>query len=115
MAEENLKVVTPKKKKFNTYSGEFNPAPENLLNRNFVSVAPNEKWLMDITEIRIPAGKVYLSALVDCYDGLITTCSLGTSPNAELVNSMLKTAISTLAPKEKPIIHSDRGAHYRCA
>lgn len=113
MAEANLKVIIHRKKRFNAYSGEISPAPENLLNRDFASKAPNEKWLTDITEIRIPAGKVYLSALVDCYDGLITSWSIGTSPNATLVNSMLKTAISTLNSKEKPMIHSDRGTHYR--
>lgn len=61
----------------------------------------------------IPAGKVYLSPIMDCFDSLITSWSIGTSPNAELVNSMLTNAIATLKNEEKPIIHSDRGAHYR--
>ena len=34
-------------------------------------------------------------------------------PNAELVNSMLDEYHKTLKNGEKPIIHSDRGAHYR--
>nr|WP_232244135.1 IS3 family transposase [Oligella ureolytica] len=113
MAEENLKVTFSRRKGFNAYCGEFNPAPENLLKRNFKSKAPNEKWLTDITEIRIPAGKVYLSPIVDCFDGLIASWSIGTSPNAKLVNTMLTSAISTLKDEQKPIIHSDRGAHYR--
>ena len=39
--------------------------------------------------------------------------TIGTSPNAELTNTMLRKAIATLSPDEKPIIHSDRGCHYR--
>lgn len=39
--------------------------------------------------------------------------SIGTSPDAALVNSMMDKAIDTLKPGETPIIHSDRGAHYR--
>ncbi len=76
--------------------------------------APNQKWLTDITEFQIPAGKVYLSPIIDCFDGLVVSWSLGTSPDAELVNTMLDTAIETVADgPDRPIVHSDRGAHYR--
>ncbi len=69
--------------------------------------------MTDITEFRIPAGKVYLSPIIDCFDGIVVSWSISTQPNAELVNSMLDQALSSLAPNEKPIVHSDRGAHYR--
>ena len=39
--------------------------------------------------------------------------TIGTSPNAELANTMLKNTIATLKPNEKPIIHFGRGCHYR--
>ena len=39
--------------------------------------------------------------------------TIGTSPNAELANRMLRDACSTLGDGEHPIIHSDRGCHYR--
>ena len=71
------------------------------------------KWLTDITEFRIPAGKVYLSPIVDCFDGLLPSWTMSTSPNAELVNSMLDHATKTLKQGKCPIIHSDRGGHYR--
>lgn len=83
------------------------------MNRNFKAKKPNEKWLTDITEFKIPAGKIYLSPLVDCYDGAIVSWTIGTKPDAELVNNMLDTGIATLQGQERPIIHSDRGAHYR--
>ena len=69
--------------------------------------------MTDITEFAIPAGKVYLSPIVDCFDGLLVTWEIGISPDAALVNTMLDDAINQLSSKEKPIIHSDRGVHYR--
>jgi putative transposase len=48
------------------------------------AAAPNEKWLTDITEFQIPAGKVYLSPIIDCFDGLVISWSIGAHPDAEL-------------------------------
>lgn len=56
---------------------------------------------------------MYLSPVIDCFDGLPVTWTIGTSPNATLVNNMLDQAIATLKKGEKPIVHSDRGCHYR--
>ena len=38
---------------------------------------------------------------------------MGTSPDADLVNSMLDQATKTLKDEEHPILHSDRGTQYR--
>ena len=85
----------------------------NKLKGDFTATKPNAKWLTDITEFAIPSGKVYLSPIVDCFDGLLVTWNISTSPDAKLVNKMLDNAISKLQPGDKPIIHSDRGVHYR--
>ncbi len=113
MKEERLVVIITSKKKFNSYLGEISPAVSNLLERNFNAERPNEKMLTDITEFSIPAGKVYLSPLIDCFDGMVSSWTLSTSPNADLVNSMLSNYVETLTTDETPIIHSDRGSHYR--
>ncbi len=113
MIEENLIVTFSKRKKYSSYAGEISTAQPNLLNRNFKATRPNEKWLTDITEFKIPAGKVYLSPIVDCYDGDIISWTIGTKPDAALVNTMLDVGLATLQNQERPIVHSDRGAHYR--
>lgn len=113
MREEHLRVRRKSNKTYTSYVGEVTPAPENIVARNFCADNPNEKWLTDITEFAIPAGKVYLSPIVDCFDGMAVSWTIGTSPNAEMANSMLRNAISTLDEDEKPLIHSDRGGHYR--
>ena len=71
MFEEGLQVPVKSHKKYSSYQGEITPSVENLLNRDFHADAPNKKWLTDITELSISAGKVYISALVDCFDGMI--------------------------------------------
>lgn len=113
MGQEQLVVIGKRKRKYSSYQGEVTPAVPNIIARDFHAAAPNVKWLTDLTEFHIPAGKIYLSPIVDCFDGLLISWSIGTSPNAELVNSMLDAAILTLNTEEHPIIHSDRGAHYR--
>ena len=113
MKQCDLVVKRTHRRKYNSYKGEISPAVPNLLKRNFHSDKPNEKWITDITEFSIKAGKVYLSPVIDCLDGMPVSWTIGTSPNAELANDMIKEAISTLKPNEKPIIHSDRGCHYR--
>lgn len=97
MKQENLVVSKPKRRRYGSYLGEISPAPENLINRDFRATAPNEKWLTDITEFQIPAGKVYLSPIIDCFDGLVISWSIGAHPDAELVNTMLDAAIETVA------------------
>ncbi len=112
MSEEKL-IARSTDKKYSSYRGELSIAPENVVNRDFTADRPNEKWLTDITEFGIPAGKVYLSPVIDCYDGMPVAWSIGTSPSFALVSNMLKGALGTLHYGEKPIIHSDRGWHYR--
>ena len=114
MSEASLVAHSSRKRrKYNSYSGEISPAFENVINRNFRASSPNEKWLTDISEFHIPAGKVYLSPIVDCFEGLIVSWRLGTRPTGDLVNNMLDSAVSKLAKNERPIVHSDRGVHYR--
>jgi transposase InsO family protein len=114
MHQEGLAAATTRRRRYGSYRGEIGPAPENLIDRDFRAAAPNRKWLTDITEFHIPAGKVYLSPVIDCFDGLVVSWSIGTRPDAELVNTMLDAAIATVANSgERPVVHSDRGAHYR--
>jgi putative transposase len=114
MKQECLVVTANRRRRYGSYLGEISPAPENLINRNFHAATPNEKWLTDITEFQIPAGKVYLSPVIDCFDGLVVSWTIGTRPDAVLVNTMLDAAIKRVASSpDRPVVHSDRGGHYR--
>lgn len=51
--------------------------------------------------------------IIDCFDDTVVSWSIGTTPSAELVSTKLDEVIATLAPGERPLLHSDRGGHYR--
>ena len=113
MRENGLVVKCRKAKKYCSYKGEISPEVPNVIQRNFKADKPNQKWLTDVTEFSIPAVKVYLSPIIDCYDGMPVTWNISDRPDAQLVITMLDRAISTLPSGSHPIIHSDRGCHYR--
>lgn len=114
MKHEALAVPKPRRRRYSSYLGEISPAPENIINRDFQASAPNEKWLTDITEFHIRAGKVYLSPIIDCFDGMVISWAIGTKPDAGLPNTMLDAALETISDSDmRPIIHIDWGGHYR--
>lgn len=51
--------------------------------------------------------------MIDCHDGKIVAYTAGFHPNAELANRMLAEAAETLPDNARPVVHSDRGCHYR--
>lgn len=107
-----------KKRRHSSYEGEASEAPPNLLRdeegkRRFGADRPNELWIADVAEFRIPAGKVCLPPVVGCFDGMPSSCSISTSPDAEMANSSLVDARGRLDEGDRPTVHSDRGGHYR--
>ncbi len=114
MAEEGLVARCIRKRmRYSSYGGEITEAPPNILAREFRAPAPNMRWVTDITEMRAADGKVYLSPVIDLFDGMIVAWGVSRSPNALLANTMLERAISTLPEGARPIVHTDRGVHYR--
>ena len=116
MREEGLEVVYNRKRRrgYSSYVGEVSKAPANLVGRRFRAPAPNRLWLTDITEFRLPTGeKVYLSPVIDCFDGMPVAWSVGLHPDARLANSSLLKACATRPEGARTLIHSDRGGHYR--
>ena len=113
-------VYLRRRRRWSSYAGELDEAPANLPLRgdgthDFSAGAPNEKWVTDITEFRLPDDprRVYLSPVVDLFDGKPVAWSVGLRPDARLANSSLEAACETLGPGERPFCHSDRGCHYR--
>ena len=88
-------------------TGTIPPAPSRMNAATVQNKCRHRTALLDHKH------KVYLSPVVDCCDGMPVAWTIGTSPNAELANRMLRDACSTLGDGEHPIIHSDRGCHYR--
>ena len=107
MKEEGLIVKTRKTKKYTSYQGEIRPAAGREVEGNFHSNNPGELLLSDISELAIPAGKVYLSPAADCFDGLLVARQISEYPNADLVKGMQDDVTAALDVTGKPIIHTD--------
>ena len=103
-----------KKRRYGSYEGEVSEAPPNLLRdeegkRRFGADRPNELRITDVTGFRIPAGKVCLSPIVGCLDGMPLSWSASASPDAEMANSSLTDACGWLNEGDRPTVRSDRG------
>jgi len=104
-------VIRKKKKKYTSSTPET--MAENKLNRDFYAAAPNEKWVTDVTEFKIPGDtkKLYLSAILDLYDRYPVGYVISTRNDNRLVFKTFDKAIAA-NPGAKPLFHSDRGFQY---
>lgn len=104
-------VIRRKKKKYAVSSPET--TAENILKRDFLASAPNEKWATDVTEFKIPGTdkKLYLSAILDLYDRSPISYVISRKNNNKLVFDTYDKAINS-NPDARPIFHSDRGFQY---
>jgi putative transposase len=104
-------LVRPKK--YRSFKGEVGQAAPNELNRQFEATAPSKKWTTDVTEFNVGGKKLYLSPVLDLYNGEIVAFEMTRRPEFKLVTAMLTKAFSRLGPTDKPMLHSDQGWQYR--
>ncbi len=86
---------------------------ENLIKRDFKAEKPLQKLLSDITEIQCYDGKLYLSAVLDCYNGEILSIAMDSNMKKELCIRTVKELEMQYGKKlNGSIFHSDRGSQY---
>jgi len=85
-------------------------APD-LLQRQFTAKRMNQKWTPDVTEFNAAGEKLYLSPVMDLYNGEIVAFETARRPIFKLVQNMLTKAI--IDDGEKPILHSHQGGHHQ--
>ena len=103
-------LVRPKK--YRAYRGQQADVP-NLLARQFQAERPNQKWVTDVTEFNVQGHKLYLSPVMDLYNGEIVAYEMQQRPHFTLVGSMLRKALAKLSGQDKPLLHSDQGWPYQ--
>ncbi|MGF6401594.1 transposase InsO family protein [Pseudomonas frederiksbergensis] len=106
MAQLQLKSLV-REKKYRAYKGEVGQAAPDLLKREFEALQPNQKWVTDVTEFKVGGQKLYLSPILDLYNGEIISYDITRRPLFDMVGKMLKGAFERLQPHENPILHSD--------
>ncbi len=85
---------------------------DDLLERNFSAEKPCEKCVTDITEIPAKDGKLYVSAIFDCYDALVLEIAMADNMRAELCVQTVENAYKGYPDMCGAVLHSDRGSQY---
>lgn len=112
MNEMGLKGVR-RRRSYKSYRGTVGRVADNVIARDFAASRPLEKITTDITQINIGEKKLYMSALLDMYNGEISSYTLSKHPDLELVTSMMKNFLRGGEITRPIILHSDQGWHYQ--
>lgn len=99
-------------KKYRSYRGQLGKTAPNILARGFSAPAPNQKWVTDVTEFRVGGEKLYLSPILDLYNGEIVAFETSTRPLFTMIESTLQKAFNRIG-RCGLILHSDQGWQYR--
>ena len=113
MKELGLSVKMKRRFKINTTDSNHHlPIAPNILNRDFYSSSPNNKYVGDITYIPTNEGWLYLATVIDLYSRKIVGWSMDEHMKTSLVNDALTMAIMKRKPLRGLIWHTDRGSQY---
>ena len=86
---------------------------ENLIKRDFKAEKPLRKLLSDITEIQCCDGKLYVSAVLDCYNGEILSAAMDNNMKKELcIRTVTELGLQYVKKIRGAVFHSDRGSQY---
>jgi len=102
-----------RRKKYKSYKGQQGKIASNLLNRNFKASRPYKKLVTDVTEFAVDGAKLYLSPIMDLYNGEIISYNLSERPDFAQIMDMLHKAFVRIPEKARPILHSDQGWQYQ--
>ena len=103
------------KEKYHSYKGTVGKIAENIINRDFSTERPLEKWTTDVSQFTLPWGKCYFSPILDMNSNEIIAYNLSLSPNMEQIKDMLRKAFERFPSVEGLIMHSDQGWQYQHA
>ena len=112
MVQMGLKAKR-KKQRYCSYKGELGKIAPNVINRDFHADAPDQKWTTDVTQVKIKDRKMYLSPVLDMFNGEIISYVISDSPDLKMVMTMLDKAFKKRDIHGDLIFHSDQGWHYQ--
>ncbi len=94
MVKLGLKPLKRNKRKYSSYKGTVVKIADNYINREFYADKPNKKWYTDVTEFNLGGEKIYLSPILDGFNGEVISYNTSKSPNLEQINDMLNKAFN---------------------
>lgn len=112
MRREGLKCQV-RRVRYRSYKGQVGRIAPNLLQRKFAATAPNRKWATDVTEFAVGGQKLYLSPIIDLYNGEVVSYALTRHPRFEMITRMLEKAFPWIEDNTALLLHSDQGWQYQ--
>jgi len=113
LSERDLKARNGKGFKYCPKTESRTNVSDNILQRHFDAEKPNQKWVSDITYIKVGRTWLYLAAVLDLFSRKIVGWSLDTHMREGLILDALNMAALNRDIDKNAIIHSDRGVQYR--
>lgn len=101
------------KQKYHSYQGQAGKFVKNLIDRDFSTSSPLQKWTTDLSEFSFAWGKCYLSPILDMHTNEVISYDLSLSPNLDQIKRMLHRAFTQYQNLEGLIFHSDQGWQYQ--
>ena len=101
------------KEKYHSYRGEVGKVADNIINRDFSTTAPLQKWTTDVSQFSFAWGKCYISPILDMNTNEVISYDLSLSPNLEQIQRMLNEALKKFPCVKGLIFHSDQGWQYQ--
>lgn len=108
-----IKSIQRPKRRYNSYQGSIGKIANNLLKRDFKADKPNQKWVTDVTEFKVHDRKLYLSPIIDLFNGEIISYNLSKHPTFQQITDMLEKAFIKIKNNTNLILHSDQGWQYQ--
>ena len=108
MRVNNMQSIIRRKNRYKTYSSVYHRY-DNVLDRNFKTTRPNEKWVTDITYIHTDQGTMYLSVIKDLYDSSIVSYRMEPTMHVKLVLGTIQDAVDKEKVAGGLTLHSDQG------
>ena len=112
MKEEGIKCEV-RIKKYRSYKGNVGRIAPNLLERDFYSDRPYRKLVTDVTEFHLFGKKLYLSTVLDLYNGELVSYTIYERPVLDMVLDMMERALEVIGSHTGAILHSDQGWQYQ--
>jgi len=112
MHDNGLKARQKTRFKKTTDSDHNAPVAPNVLDQDFSTDGPDQKWGVDISYVWTAEGWLYLAIVLDLFSRRIVGWSMSDRMKKGLAMDALQRAIDLRRPPPGLIHHSDRGSQY---
>lgn len=112
MRREGIVACTERRFRWTATARAELPAAPDRLRRDFTALAPNRRWVSDITSVRTGQGWLHLAIVLDLYARRVVGWAMAPTLDQQLAADALTMALADRRPAPGLLVHSDRGGPY---